>query len=57
MAAKEQHDSRVHFIAFLPSLIPLLRRAALIVEGDPSLIAEAGVGPLHVVPRGDRPVA
>jgi hypothetical protein len=34
LAANERHDSRVHLIAALPSLIPLLASPALVVEGD-----------------------
>ena len=34
MAAKERHDSRVHLIAPLPSLIHCSAGAALVVEGD-----------------------
>ena len=34
MAANEQHDNRVHLIAPLSSLIHVLARPALVVEGD-----------------------
>jgi len=37
VGAKVRHDSRVHLIAPLFSLIPLLRRAALVVGGDDAL--------------------
>ena len=44
MAENDRHDNRVHLIAPLPSLTPLLRRAALIVEGDNPLSRARQVG-------------
>ena len=37
MAANVRHDSRVHLIAPVPSLDPLLARAALVVESNDAL--------------------
>src|SRR5271165_3768200 len=44
LAAKVRHDSRVHLIAFLPSLMYLLAGAALVVEGDDALGRPCQVG-------------
>ncbi len=44
MAVKERHDSRVHLMAPLPSLIPLLRSAELIVKDHDALGGPRQVG-------------
>jgi hypothetical protein len=44
LAANEQHDSRVHLIAPLAFLDPLLARPALVVEGDDPLGRARQVG-------------
>src|SRR6266513_586361 len=44
LAAKVRHDSRVHLIAPLPSLMTLLAGAALVVEGDDALGRPRQVG-------------